>query len=741
MFAPRASDNTVMREMDLLVRGLLTDPHAVLGPHPVPRPGKGTVIRAFDRSAEAMTVLESGVAATRHEMSPVALHGVQGLFEARIPGRKPPVAYLLETRRHGGVELREDPYRFSPTLGEIDLHLLGEGSHRELYHKMGAHRLTHEGVDGFAFAVWAPSALSVSLVGDFNGWDELRHPMRAMGASGVWELFIPGLPPGQLYKFHVRGRDGRTSDKTDPFAFAMERRPNTASVTCDLDQYRWNDAAWMTQRAEGDTYSLPMSVYEVHLGSWRRVTAEGNRWLTYAELGDQLVPYVRDLGYTHVQLLPPQEHPFDGSWGYQVTGYFAPTSRHGTPDQFRELVDRFHQAGIGVLIDWVPAHFPGDAHALARFDGTCLYEHEDPRQGYHPDWDTLIFNYGRNEVRNFLMASALFWLDQYHVDGLRVDAVSSMLYRDYSRKAGEWIPNAHGGRENLEAIDFLRRLNAMVYERHAGVITIAEESTSWPSVSRPVHAGGLGFGYKWNMGWMHDILEYFGKDPIHRKHYQGNLTFALLYAFSESFVLALSHDEVVHGKGSLLGRMPGDPWRKFANLRALYGYQYAQPGKKLLFMGGEFGQRGEWNHDEQIEWHLLGDERHLGLLQLVRDLNRVYRAERSLFEIDHQHEGFEWIDFSDAESSIVSFIRKGRQPGDHLVCVFNFTPVPREGYRVGVPEQRHYGELINTDSRQYGGSDVGNPGGVAALPEPSHGRPFSLTLRLPPLSALYLKPE
>ncbi|HEY3174135.1 MAG TPA: 1,4-alpha-glucan branching protein GlgB [Candidatus Polarisedimenticolia bacterium] len=729
-----------MTDIERLLQGDLTDPHSILGAHPAEGPGGGTLVRAWDPSAEAMTVIEEGPEPRRHEMASPS-GGTRGLFEALISDREPPFAYRLEVRSNGRIEVRDDPYRFLPTLGDLDLHLLGEGNHRELYLKLGAHSRVFEGVAGMSFAVWAPSARAVSLVGDFNGWDERRHPMRAMGSSGVWELFVPGLASGRLYKYRVRGADGSLRDKADPFSFAMEIRPKTASVTWDLSAYRWGDAGWMELRGRRDTYSSPMSVYEVHLGSWRRVAGEGNRWLSYRELGDQLVPYIREMGYTHIELLPPLEHPFDGSWGYQVTGYFAPTSRHGTPDQFRELIDRCHQAGIGVLMDWVPAHFPSDPYALARFDGSCLFEHEDPRQGTHPDWKTLIFNYGRHEVRNFLLANALFWLEQYHVDGLRVDAVSSMLYLDYSREEGQWVPNVHGGRENLEAISFIRHLNEMVYGQHPGAIMIAEESTAWPAVSRPAYMGGLGFGYKWNMGWMHDILEYFSKDPVYRKFMHGNLTFALLYAFHENFILALSHDEVVHGKGSLLSKMPGDAWRKFANLRALYGYQYSQPGKKLNFMGGEFGQVREWNHDDQLDWHLLDDARHRGIANLVRDLNALYRREPALWEIDHDHNGFEWIDFSDADSSIVSFLRKGKDPDDHILCVFNFTPVPRLGYKVGVPAPKFYREILNTDSGHYGGGDMGNLGGARARPEPAHGRPCSVTLTLPPLSALYFKPE
>jgi len=719
-----------------LLRGELADPHALLGAHPL---GTGAVVRAFVPGARGVTLIEDGDGSAP-KRRPMRCAVPEGLFEAELPGRALPLRYRLEIDRDGGAQVREDPYRFPPTLGDLDLLLLGEGNHRDLYSKMGAHRRVVEGVEGYSFAVWAPSARGVSLVGDFNGWDDRAHPMRAMGASGVWELFVPGIREGSLYKYRLRTPRGAL-DKSDPFAFAMEIRPRTASRVWDLEKYQWKDATWMEQRRTADLQASPMAIYEVHLGSWRRVASEANRWLTYDELAAELIPYVKGMGYTHIELLPVLEHPFDGSWGYQVTGYFAASSRFGTPDQFRAFVDRCHQEGIGVLMDWVPAHFPRDAFALARFDGTALYEHADPRQGEHPDWDTLIFNYGRHEVCNFLLASALFWLDQYHIDGLRVDAVSSMLYLDYSRSHGQWVPNRFGGRENLEAIDFLRRLNELVHETHPGVAMIAEESTSWPAVSRPIWSGGLGFGFKWNMGWMHDILEYFSKDPIHRRYQHSSLTFALLYAFHENFILGLSHDEVVHGKRSLLGRMPGDLWRMFANLRALYAYQYAQPGKKMLFMGGELAQMREWNHDTALDWHLLGRDSHRGVQSLVRDLNRIYREVPALWQIDFDHRGFEWIDFSDMDHSVVSFLRRGKEEGDYLVCVFNLTPVAHEGYRVGVPEGKYFREVLNTDSAQYGGSNMGNLGGRMAEAVPAHGKPFSLALTLPPLAGLYLRPE
>jgi 1,4-alpha-glucan branching enzyme len=597
-----------------------------------------------------------------------------------------------------------------------------------------------EGREGTHFAVWAPNASSVSVIGDFNGWNPKSHHLsERRDGSGVWEGFIPGIGKGTLYKYHVRSRHGHHSaEKSDPFAFYAEVSPKTASVVWDL-AYTWNDAAWMEQRRKRNSLDAPMSIYEIHLGSWRRVPEEGNRPLTYRELAEYLPEYLHDTGFTHVEFMPVMEYPFSGSWGYQVTGYFAPTSRYGTPQDFMFLIDALHQAGIGVILDWVPSHFPTDGHGLAFFDGTHLYEHADPRKGFHPDWKSAIFNYGRHEVRAFLMSSALFWLEQYHADGLRIDAVASMLYLDYSRKEGEWIPNEFGGRENIEAIAFLRKMNEEVYRRHPDVQTIAEESTAWPMVSRPVYSGGLGFGMKWNMGWMHDTLEYFSHDPVHRKFYHNDLTFSLWYAFTENFVLPLSHDEVVHGKGSLIGKMPGDEWRRFANLRLLFGYQFGQPGKKLLFMGGEFGQIREWTHEESLEWHVFLSPLHKGLWQWVRDLNRVYAAEPALHELDASPEGFAWVDFHDWEKSVISFLRKGKR-GEVVLVACNFTPVPRRGYRVGVPAGGSWKEILNSDGLAYGGSDHGNYGVVEAEVVPSHGHPFSLLLTLPPLAAVFLTP-
>jgi len=624
-------------------------------------------------------------------------------------------------------------------LTDLDLHLFGEGNHYRLYEKLGAHVTTFDDVSGLHFAVWAPNADRVSVVGDFNRWDGDVHVMERLGPSGVWVMFIPGLGQGEKYKYEVRARNGTLVLKADPYATRFEVPPRSATIAWDLSGYAWRDAAWMAARAaNGRLIDKPMSTYEVHLGSWRRGLDNGQ--LSYRDLAEQLVPYVKAHGFTHIELLPVMEHPFAGSWGYQVTGFFAPTSRFGSPEDLKCLIDTCHQAGIGVLLDWVPGHFPKDAYGLVRFDGTALYEHEDPRMGEHQEWGTLVFNYGRHEVRNFLLSNALFWLEEYHIDGLRVDAVASMLYLDYSRKAGEWVPNRFGGRENLEAIEFLRQLNAVVHEQHPGAVMIAEESTAWPAVSRPLYTGGLGFTFKWNMGWMHDMLRYMAKDPVFRRWQHNDITFSMLYAYTENFVLPFSHDEMVHGKGSLVGKMPGDAWQKFANLRALFGYMFGHPGKKLLFMGAEFGQTREWNHDASLDWHLLEFAPHYGLLQLVTDLNRLYAEERSLSELDVRPEGFSWIDCTDHENSVVSFIRRSSDPADFLLVVLNFTPVVRQSYRMGVPEAGRYAERINTDAGIYGGSNVGNQGFVEAEDMPTHGYEHSVSLVLPPLSCLVLKP-
>jgi len=620
-------------------------------------------------------------------------------------------------------------------LTEQDLYLFNEGTHYRLYDRMGS----HPGTDGTWFSVWAPDAERVMVMGDWNGWDKAAQPLALRGASGIWEGFLPGVGPGAHYKYHVVSRfNGYSADKADPFAFHAETPPAQASVVWELD-YEWGDAGWMAERKPRQAVSAPMSIYEVHLGSWRRVPEEGERPLSYREIAPLLADHVRKLGFTHVELMPVTEHPYYGSWGYQVTGYFAPTSRYGTPQDFMFLVDHLHQKGIGVILDWVPSHFPTDEHGLAYFDGTHLYEHADPRQGFHPDWGSYIFNYGRNEVRSFLTSSAIFWLDRYHVDGLRVDAVASMLYLDYSRKAGEWIPNRYGGRENLDAIELLRAVNDEVCEQFPGAQTIAEESTAWPMVSRPTWVGGLGFGYKWDMGWMHDTLKYLAHDPIHRKYHHNEITFRMVYAWNENFVLPLSHDEVVHAKGSLVNKMPGDAWQKLANLRLLYGYMWAQPGKKLLFMGAELAQYREWNHETSLDWHLLDDPGHAGVCRWLEDLNRLYREQPALHELDASPDGFEWIDANDALNSVLTFLRKSEDGREVVLVVLNFTPVPREGYRVGVPRRGLWTEVLNSDAAEYQGSGVGNLGGVEAASVPLHGRSWSLTLSLPPLGAAFLK--
>ena len=624
-------------------------------------------------------------------------------------------------------------------LSDHDLYLFNEGSHVKLYERLGSHTRNVEGKDGTNFAVWAPDAERISVMGSFNGWNDSTHILYPRGSSGIWEGFIPEVRAGDSYKYHVVSRyHGYKVDKADPFAFHSEVAPRTASIVWNLD-YEWQDREWMSSRANRNTLNAPMSIYEMHLGSWRRIPEEGNRSLSYRELAPLLADYVEQMGFTHIEFLPLTEHPFFGSWGYQTTGYFAATSRYGTPQDLMYLIDYLHQRRIAVILDWVPSHFPTDDWALGYFDGTHLYEHSDPRKGIHKDWDSYIFNYGRHEVRSFLLSSAMFWLDQYHIDGLRVDAVASMLYLDYSRKEGEWIPNAFGGRESLEAIDFLRRFNTDVYKHHPDVQTIAEESTAWPAVSRPTYVGGLGFGLKWDMGWMHDTLKYMSHDPVYRKFHHNELTFRMIYAWHENFVLPLSHDEVVHGKGSMLGKMPGDLWQKFANLRLLYAYMYAQPAKKLLFMGGEFGQWGEWSHDNSLEWHLLQYDSHRQLQHWVADLNRAYRSERALHELDCDAAGFEWIDGSDSQQSMLSFMRKSRGADEIVVALFNFTPVPRHNYRVGVPRGGYWQEILNSDAQAYGGADFGNLGGTEAEDVVSHGRPQSLNLIIPPLGAVFFK--
>ena len=709
------------------------DPFSILGPHIEPA---GVVVRAILPTAERVSILPNGgrpVDMTRRHAA--------GVFEGTLPGAKEIPDYRLRVSYVGGTFEIDDPYRYGRVLTDYDLYLFGEGKHTRIYDKLGAHLMTIGSAAGAHFAVWAPNAARVSVVGDFNAWDGRRHPMRSVGSSGVWEIFIPGVTAGERYKFEILTRFGEVILKADPFGFAFELPPLNASIVW-APNYEWRDHGWMTSRESmGSWFQRPVAVYEVHLGSWARRGDAGEQYLSYTELAGRLIPYVKEMGYTHIELLPVMEHPFSGSWGYQVIGFFAPTSRFGKPEEFKGFVDACHASGIGVILDWVPGHFPKDAHGLARFDGTALFEHADPRQGEHREWGTLIFNYGRNEVRNFLLANALFWLHEYHIDGLRVDAVASMLYLDYSRQEGEWVPNQFGGRENLDAIGFLRELNMLTHGEQPGSITVAEESTAWPSVSRPTYLGGLGFTYKWNMGWMNDILQYVSADPVHRRWDHRHLTFSLLYAFSENFILPFSHDEVVHGKRSMFGKIPGDDWQKAATLRALYGFMYAHPGKKLMFMGCEFGQDREWNYDHSLDWHLLDKPLHAGLRRFMKDLNRAYASEPAIHEVDFDAAGFQWIDCNDSENSVVSFLRRARNPADFLVAIVNFTPVPRDGYRIGVPAGGPYLEMVNSDSETYGGSNVGNGGVIFAEPIPSHGHEQSLRLSLPPLGFLLLKPS
>ena len=719
-------------DIDRIVSGGHHDPHSVLGAHPGPGDGAAqTVIRALRPLAATVTaVLPDG---RRFPLE----HVHQGVFAGTVPEGQVTDYRLAVTYPgpQGGAALPEtvsdDPYRHVPTLGEVDLHLIAEGRHEELWKVLGAH--FSEKADGTAFAVWAPNARGIRVIGDFNHWDGRAHPMRSLGGSGVWELFVPGVAPGTRYKFDICGPDGAWRQKADPMAALAERPPDTASVVSE-SRYEWGDQGWMAARAARDPLSQPMSVYEVHLGSWRP-------GLSYADLADQLTGYVTELGFTHVEFLPVAEHPYGGSWGYQVTSYYAPSARFGSPDDFRYLVDRLHQAGIGVIIDWVPAHFPRDDWAMARFDGTPLYEHPDPRRGEHPDWGTLIFDFGRAEVRNFLVANAIYWLEEFHIDGLRVDAVASMLYLDYSRRDGEWSPNVYGGRENLEAVSFLQEANATCYKRVPGIMMIAEESTAWPGVTKPTGEGGLGFGFKWNLGWMHDTLSYLSVDPLFRNYHQNEITFSMMYAFTEHFVLPLSHDEVVHGKGSLLHKMPGDTWKQFAGLRALLAYQWAHPGKQLLFMGSEFGQDAEWSEQAGLAWPTAGDFRHLGVAALVRDLNRAYRDQAALWQQDFSPGGFSWIDASDADGNVLAFLRFSSGGAPPVACLVNFSGAPHLGYRVGLPKAGRWRELINTDAAEYGGSGVGNLGVVKAVAEPWHGQPASARLALPPLGVLWLVPE
>jgi 1,4-alpha-glucan branching enzyme len=721
--------NVIPAEIERLFALAHPDPHSILGAHPA---REGIVVRSYRPDAEGISLIVDGEPAR-----PMSRVDARGLFELVVPDRREVFRYRIEVTYPGErrFTLRE-PYTFLPTFGDLDLHLWGVERHDRIYEKLGAHVCEVDGLVGTAFAVWAPHARGVSVVGDFNGWDGRLHMMRLLGDFGIWEIFVPDVTSG-AYKYELRAADGSVLMKTDPFAAKMATPPGTDSIVYK-SSFHFADHAWQKQKSESDPLRRPMSIYEMHLASWRHVPEEDDRPLTYRELAPLLGDYLVDLGFTHVELLPVMEHPFAGSWGYQVSGFFAPTSRFGDPDDFRYLVDYLHRRGIGVILDWVPAHFPKDTFTLGRFDGTALYEHLDPRQGEHPDWGTYIFNYGRKEVRNFLMASAGSWLSLFHADGLRLDAVASMLYLDYSRAAGQWIPNVHGGRENLDAIAFLKELNERMHAQHPGVLMVAEESTAWPGVSRPTYTGGLGFGFKWNMGWMHDTLAYFSKDPVHRRYSHQNLTFGIVYAWSENFILPLSHDEVVHEKRALLSKMPGDPWQAFANLRALYGYMWAHPGKKLLFMGGEFAQLGEWNHDASLDWHLLDRPEHRGVWRLVRDCNRIYREEEPLWEADVDPAGFQWIDAGNAEENVLSFLRIASSTGRKIVCVCNFSPVVRHRYRVGVPAPGRYVEILNTDAEIYGGSNVGNMGAVEAEPIPAHGLGHSVALELPPLAVLWL---
>ena len=716
------------RDIELILQARHGDPFALLGPHAMP--GAGAWLRCFLPGAAQVAVID---AVSGQRLAEMTRRHDQGLFEARLANAR--LAYRLQVKwADGQTALIDDPYRFPPVLGDMDVWLMGEGSHLRPYEVLGATLRTMLGVAGASFAVWAPNASRVSVVGDFNFWDGRRHPMRLRRECGVWEIFLPGVGHGARYKFEICAADGRLLPlKADPYALQSELRPATASIVTSMPALAPPSEA----RRIANALNAPVSIYEVHLSSWRRKPEESDRWLNWDELAQTLVPYARDMGFTHLELLPVSEHPFDGSWGYQPLGIYAPTSRFGDAQGFRRFVDAAHAQGLGVLLDWVPAHFPSDAHGLAEFDGSPLYEHADPREGFHQDWNTLIYNFGRTEVRNFLVANGLFWLERYNVDGLRVDAVASMLYRDYSRKAGEWVPNVHGGRENLEAIAFLRRMNEVVGVERPQAVTLAEESTAFPAVSRPTYAGGLGFHYKWNMGWMHDTLEYMARDPVHRKFHHGELTFGLIYAFNENFVLPLSHDEVVHGKGSLLAKMPGDRWQKFANLRAYYGFMFGHPGKKLLFMGCEFAQEREWNHEHSLDWHLLGDGMHSGMQRLVRDLNQLYRTTPALYQRDFVPQGFEWIALDDSEQSVLSFVRRGDDGAPLIVVVCNFTPTVHQAYRVGVPSAGSYRERLNTDSAHYGGSNVGTDFGVVeAQPVPWNGRPLSIQITLPPLATV-----
>lgn len=723
-----------------LVEGTLENPAQLLGPHAIESNGcRALSVRAFMPESEQVWLIDN------HHQSVRPMRRIHpgGFYEGICPmptNSINPSYRLRVASKNGEIIDMHDSYAVPPMLTDFDRFLFGEGRHWQIYSKLGAHCREVEGQTGVNFAVWAPNAQSVQLIGDFNHWDGRQHLMRKHIPAGIWELFIPNIGVGQKYKYRVRMANGYTLDKSDPFGFFAELPPRTASIVSDLDTYTWNDGDWLARRASCDPLRSAINVYELHLGSWRRDSSGMHGWMNYRQIAHQLVDYCKELGFTHIQLMPISEHPFSGSWGYQTVGYFSLTSRYGTPEDFKYMVDHCHQHGLGVLVDWVPAHFPKDAHGLRQFDGSALYEHQDPRQGEHPDWGTMIFNYGRNEVRNFLIANALFWLDKYHIDGLRVDAVASMLYLDYSRKDGEWIPNVYGGRENLDAIHMLREFNEQAHAQYPGILTVAEESTAWPGVSRPTSCGGLGFSLKWNMGWMNDTLRYMRHEPIHRQYHHDELTFSLIYAFTENFALPLSHDEVVHGKGSLISQMAGDLWQKFANLRLLYSYMWTHPGKKLLFMGCELAQWHEWNYDAEIQWDLLQWDTHRGVKQLIADLNELVRREPALHQIDFQHEGFEWIDCMSRHDSVISFIRKGEDPNDFVIVASNFTPVVRHGYRLALPRAGFYKEIFNSDSKFYAGSNLGNFPGCTADWSPHHGRPASMCVTLPPLATVVFKP-
>ena len=729
---------TNLTELQKLIDSEHADPHHILGMHEIILKDKPCLsVRAYIPQAKSVTVIDRQNKEKRYPME--RIH-VDGFFESIISDCDEWFRYELEMVSYEGNSwVTCDPYSFQPVLSELDLYLFGEGTHYEIYNKLGAHIATADGVEGVLFAVWAPNAKRVSVIGDFNAWDGRRNPMRMLRHSGIWELFVPHLTICDRYKFEIKTHQDVILEKMDPYCNFAELRPSTTSLVFDLNKYKWRDHNWMEKRQRDNPLNGPMSIYEVHFGSWKRVYSEQNRYYSYVELARELVPYVKEMGYTHIELMPVKEHPFDGSWGYQVAGYFAPTSRYGSPDEFMYFVDECHINGLGVILDWVPAHFPKDPHGLARFDGTALYEHEHPMQGEHPDWGTLIFNYGRKEVKNFLIANALFWLEKFHIDGLRVDAVASMLYLDYGKEEGQWVPNQYGGKENLDAVEFMKHMNSVILGRYPHVLMVAEESTAWGGVSRPVEYNGLGFNLKWNMGWMNDFLYYMSKNPAHKPYHHDSLTFSMVYAHTENFVLVLSHDEVVHGKGSLINKMPGDIWQKFANLRTAYGFMYGHPGKKLMFMGGEFGQFDEWSVDKSLDWFLLDYEHHRQLQDYVKDLNVFYEKDRPLWHDDFSGGGFEWINCSDWMHCLVSFFRKCDQPGNITVFMCNFTPVPYTEHRIGVPEPGIYKEVLNSDNTKYGGSGIVNPSPLEAELREWDGRPYSIPLKVPPLGVCILK--